>query len=125
MKKIVNFIHSKPFWIKCLFIIVLIVIAIAFCTNPHSLIGNRSLRVIRIIIPINAALQVISYICVSVFFVIIGYKTISDRQISHRIIAFIIFSVIGIIIGYSLIFNNIYPSLLIDRSVKKYFFGQI
>lgn len=118
MKKTTSFIRSNPFLIICLLIIVFIVIAIAFLTSPHSLVGEHSLQVLRITILINAALQVISYICVSVFFVIIGYKTISDRQISHRIIAFIIFSVMGIIIGYSLIFDN-YISVVANKSISQ------
>ena len=118
MKKIVDYIRTKPFWIKCLSIIVFIVIAIAFCTNPHSLIGEHSLRVLIITIPINIILQVISYICISIFFVIIGYKSISDQQKSHRFIAFIIFLVMGVIICYNLIFDN-YISVVANRSISQ------
>lgn len=118
MKKTVNFVRSYPFLIICFLVIVFIVITIAFLTCPRSLVGEHSLQALRVTIPINAALQVISYIGLSVFFVIIGYKTVSDRQLSHRIIAFIIFSVIGIIIGYSLIFDN-YISVVANRSIDQ------
>lgn len=85
---------------------VVILIVIAFCCTPSSLIGKSALIRLAITIPINILFQIILYLAVSLLVLYVLHHSIRENNKVKRLISNIIGAFICVFLGYILITDS-------------------
>lgn len=102
---------SKKMIYAVIIILIIMLITIAFCCTPSSLIGKSALIRLAVTIPINILFQIILYLGASLLIFYIFHNLIRENNKVKQLIANIICTFICIFLGYALITDS-YVSIL-------------
>ena len=102
---------SKKMIYAVIIILIIMLITIAFCCTPSSLIGKSALMRLAVTIPINILFQIILYLGASLLIFYVFHNLIRENNKVKQLIANIICTFICIFLGYALITDS-YVSIL-------------
>lgn len=102
---------SKKMIYAVIIILIIMLITIAFCCTPSSLIGKSALMRLAVTIPINILFQIILYLGASLLIFYVFHNLIRENNNVKQLIANIICTFICIFLGYALITDS-YVSIL-------------